>query len=116
MRKYFIGILFTLLVFISCNEGGNKLTNEFNLIPLPNEISTSSGKLILQDKVTLSMPSEIQSSILFDYFKDVLKNTTIKPKKVVDSSEALLKLTIDNSISDEEYNLDISTEIGRAHV
>lgn len=110
MRKYFIGILFTLLVFISCNEGGNKLTNEFNLIPLPNEISTSSGKLILQDKVTLSMPSEIQSSILFDYFKDVLKNTTIKPKKVVDSSEALIKLTIDNSISDEEYNLDISTD------
>lgn len=110
MRKHFIGILFTLLVFISCNEGGNKLTNEFNLIPLPNEISTSSGKLILQDKVTLSMPSEIQSSILFDYFKDVLKNTTIKPKKVVDSSEALIKLTIDNSISDEEYNLDISTD------
>jgi hexosaminidase len=110
MRKYFIGILFTLLVFISCNEGDNKLTNEFNLIPLPNEITTSSGKLILQDKVTLSMPSEIQSSILFDYFKDVLKNTTIKPEKIVDSSEALIKLTIDNSISDEEYNLDISSE------
>ena len=110
MRNYFIGILFTLLAFISCSEGSNKLTNELNLIPLPNEITTSTGKLILQDKVTLSMPSDMQSSLLFDYFSDVLKNTTIKPEKVVDSSEALIKMTVDNSLSDEAYNLNISTD------
>ena len=110
MRRYFIVFLFTTLLFLSCSEDKNKPTNEYSLIPLPNEITTHSGKLILQDKVTLSMPSGLSSPILFDYFSAVLKNTSINLEKVQDSEKALISLTIDNSLSDEEYNLDISSD------
>lgn len=109
MKKIF-SVLFTTLVLLSCGGGQPKLTNEYSLIPLPNEITSNSGKLILQDKVIVSMPSGQLSLTVFNYFKDVLKNTSIKVEKVSGNEEASLSFTIDNALPDEAYTLNISVE------
>lgn len=110
MRKYILGVLFTTLIFHSCSDGKNKLTNEYSLIPLPNGILTTSGKLILQDKITVSMPSDSSLLPVFNYFKDVLEKTSIKVEKVSENEDSSINFTIDNSISDEGYTLNITSE------
>ncbi|SMO31968.1 hexosaminidase [Saccharicrinis carchari] len=112
MKKYFFSILCITLVFISCStSNGNKnLKKTYSLIPLPNEIRTNSGHLILQDKVNVSLPSELPLSTLFNYFKEVLKNTSIQVEKASENQQSAISFIVDNTLPDEAYALNISAE------
>ena len=110
MTRYVLSILFTTLFFLSCSDKKNDLSNELSLIPLPNEITAKSGKLILQDEVMVSMPSDSSSIHLFNYLKDVLKNTSIKLEKVSEDEKSTISLKVDNSLKNEGYTLDVSSD------
>ena len=109
MKKYIISILFTTLFLISCSGRKNNLSNEYSLVPLPNKITAKSGKLILEDEIIVSIPSDSLSLTLFNYFKEVLKNTSIKVVMASANEKSSISLIIDNSLPDEAYNLEISS-------
>ena len=101
MKKYIISILFTTLFLISCSGRKNNLSNEYSLVPLPNKITAKSGKLILEDEIIVSIPSDSLSLTLFNYFKEVLKNTSIKVVMASANEKSSISLIIDNSLPDE---------------
>lgn len=110
MKKPIITIFFTTLLLLSCQDKKDILPNEYNLIPLPNEITITSGKLIIQDKMTVSMPSDSTSIILFNYLKDVLKNTSIDLVMASVADNSSLNFVVDDSLSGEAYSLDITSD------
>lgn len=110
MKKHIIIILIASLCVLSCNDNKDISPNEYNLIPLPNEITVKSGQLIIQDQLTVSMPSDSSSISLFKYFKDVLKNTSIAVNMISEEAQSTLSFIVDNSLSDEAYNLNITSD------
>ena len=110
MKKHIIIILIASFYVLSCNDKKDILPNEYNVIPFPNEITIKSGKMIIQDHLNVSMPSDSSSISLFKYFKDVLRNTSIAVNMISEEEKSTLSFIVDNALSDEAYILNITSE------
>lgn len=109
MRKSIAGFLLAaFLVLSSCQGGKNNAATEYNIIPLPNELTAQSGKFILQGETTVSVPSDSLSTNVFHYLQDALKNTAIALKQVSEGEKASISFVTDNSLPNEAYILNVS--------
>lgn len=111
MRNIIIKILFLVSFIISsCSVGKNQLYKEYSIIPLPNEIIKKPGKFTLEGEMKVSVSADSLSINVFNYLKDVLKNTSIKLKRVSEHEDASIRFFSDDSITDEAYSLNISSD------
>ena len=111
MKKSIAGFLLAaFLVLSSCQGGKNNAATEYNIIPLPNELTAQSGKFILQGETTVSVPSDSLSTNVFHYLQDALKNTAIALKQVSEGEKASISFVTDNSLPNEAYVLNVSPD------
>lgn len=106
-RGYWWLVVVSLVLF-SCTENRNDA--EWGIIPMPDEITVSSGKCVLQGEVAVSCPSGEGAAKVFDYLKDALRNTSVSLKKVTEGLKADIYLLAEDSLPGEAYRLGVDAQ------
>ena len=92
------------LALSSCmKDGGNAA---LGIIPMPNQLETLSGKYVLPEEVTVSLPEGGPAQQVFRYLADALQHTSVSLKAVPEAAEAAICLTTDSTLTDEAYRLE----------
>lgn len=92
----------------SCGGGGNDVA-DYSIIPMPNGIIPAQGHYVLQGEKTVAVSSEEASMKVFHYLQDALKNTSVTLKSVPETEKADIYLSIGDSLPDEAYLLEVSS-------
>lgn len=103
-------ILAASFTLFSCGGGNHDSAKDYGIIPMPNEIVPSQGKYVLQGEKTVAVSSEEASMKVFRYLESSLKNTSITLKNVPQTAPADIYLSINDSLPDEAYTLEVTSD------
>lgn len=103
-------ILAASFTLFSCGGGNHDSAKDYGIIPMPNEIVPSQGKYELQGERTVAVSSEEASMKVFRYLENSLKNTSVTLKSVPQTSPADIYLSINDSLLDEAYTLEVTSD------
>lgn len=101
-------LLAASFALFSC--GGEKEGTDYGIIPLPDRIIPLQGHCVLQGEKTVALPPGEASTSVFHYLENALKNTSVTLKKVPQTGRADICLSINDSLPDEAYTLEITSE------
>lgn len=90
--------------------GEAKNVTDYGIIPMPGKIVPLQGHYVLQGEKTVAVSSEGASVKIFHYLKNSLKNTSIRWKTVSQADRADIRLSIDDSLPDEAYTLEVTSD------
>ena len=82
----------------------------YGIIPMPNELAPMQGVYVLQGEKTVAVPSGEAAMKVFHYLEDALKNTSVTLKGISETGKADICLSIDNSLPNEAYTLEVSSD------
>lgn len=102
-------LLAVSFILSSCGRGSDDAAVDYGIIPMPNELTPMQGNYILQGEKTVAVSSGEASMKVFHYLEDALKNTSVTLKSVPETEQADIYLSIDNSLPDEAYTLEVSS-------
>ena len=103
-------LLAASFVLFSCGGGNYDSAEGYGIIPMPNEIIPSQGKYVLQGETTVAVSPDEASMKVFRYLKNALKNTSIILKNISQTGPADIYLSINDSLPDEAYTLEITPD------
>lgn len=94
----------------SCGGGNRELVENYGIIPMPNDITLSKGKYLLQGEKTVAVSSRENDMKVFRYLENSLKNTQVTLRRVAPTEQADICLSIDNFLKDEAYTLEVTSD------
>ena len=97
-------------IFLSCGRVADDVEANYGIIPMPNELAPMQGVYVLQGKKTVAVPSGEAAMKVFHYLEDALKNTSVTLKDISETGKADICLSIDNSLPNEAYTLEVSSD------
>ena len=97
-------------IFLSCGRVADDVAANYGIIPMPNELAPMQGVYVLQGEKTVAVPSGEAAMKVFHYLEDALKNTSVTLKGISETGKADICLSIDNSLPDEAYTLEVSSD------
>lgn len=97
-------------IFLSCGRVADDVATNYGIIPMPNELAPMQGVYVLQGEKTVAVPSGEAAMKVFHYLEDALKNTSVTLKGISETGKADICLSIDNSLPDEAYTLEVSSD------
>ena len=97
-------------IFLSCGRVADDVATNYGIIPMPNELAPMQGVYVLQGEKTVAVPSGEAAMKVFHYLEDALKNTSVTLKDISETGKADICLSIDNSLPDEAYTLEVSSD------
>ncbi len=109
MMNKVIYLLISVVFLCSCDNIKEDSSSNYNIIPRPNEIKHISGVFTLQGNTNISFIENEASNFIFNYLLDALKNTSITLNAVGENEDAPIKFIFDDSMDEEAYILDISS-------
>ena len=87
-------------IFLSCGRVADDVEANYGIIPMPNELAPMQGVYVLQGKKTVAVPSG----------EAAMKNTSVTLKDISETGKADICLSIDNSLPNEAYTLEVSSD------
>ena len=103
-------LLAVSFILFSCGRGSDDAATDYGIIPMPNEVVPMQGMYILQGEKKVAVPSGEAVMKVFHYLEDALKNTSVTLKSIPETGQADIYLSIDNSLPDEAYTLEVSSD------
>ena len=97
-------------IFLSCGRVADDVAANYGIIPMPNELAPMQGVYVLQGEKTVAVPSGEAAMKVFHYLEDALKNTSVTLKGISETGKADICLSIDNSLPNEAYTLEVSSD------
>ena len=97
-------------IFLSCGRVADDVEANYGIIPMPNELAPMQGVYVLQGEKTVAVPSGEAAMKVFHYLEDALKNTSVTLKGISETGKADICLSIDNSLPNEAYTLEVSSD------
>lgn len=97
-------------IYLSCGRVADDVEANYGIIPMPNELAPMQGVYVLQGKKTVAVPSGEAAMKVFHYLEDALKNTSVTLKDISETGKADICLSIDNSLPNEAYTLEVSSD------
>ncbi len=111
MIKRILFAMIAVLLLASCRDVNIKdKSRQYNIIPLPNEIVSKSGVFILEGDVGVSFQDDSITNGVFEYLSEMMQKTSIMLSKKTEGENAPIEFVIDNSLKDEAYILDITSD------
>lgn len=109
MKTNYWLLILPCLLLLSCSgkKGNEHFAQNGGIIPQPNEIVEGKGYFVLQGETSVAVPTEGKALQVFQYLKEVLKNTTTRLTPVSPDQQADLCFVLNDSLADEAYQLDI---------
>ncbi len=107
IRYWLLAVSF---IFLSCGRVADDVAADYGIIPMPNELAPMQGVYILQGEKTVAVPSGEAVMKVFHYLEDALRNTSVTLKGIPETGKADICLSIDNSLPDEAYTLEVSSD------
>lgn len=112
MKKSFAVLCLLGILLCSCGQK----ENEYDIIPMPKNLTETKGAFDISDKTTIVVPfSDTILKKVADNFAEQIKKTSGKKVSVVDaatvqSSEKTITFHIDKTLKEEAYKLNITPE------
>lgn len=105
-------LLAAALFFCSCGGGSvvEDAASTYGIIPQPNGLVPGDGSYLMQAVQKVAVSPDEGALKTFQYLKETLKNTSIDLQAVAPGEPATILFTLDESLSDEAYRLEVSSK------